>query len=251
MIKSALVVIPTTGADTLADAVQSVLQQTHSDTEVWAVVDGPFFAARAQEVLARYPAVKTLQLLENTGRDGFFGHRIYAAVSYLMNSDYVFYLDQDNWYEPGHVASMVGACERHAWSWCHSLRKIHRTSGEYVCEDDCESLGAWPTYVHPDQHLVDTSTYCIRREVIVRLAPAWYGRWGADRQFYSAISTHAPKFGCTAQSTVCYRLGGNPNSVPAAFFEEGNAVMAQRYPNGFPWRKAASGIVEIGQPGRY
>lgn len=236
--KSALVVIPTTGAATLADAVESVLRQTHADTELWVVVDGPSFAAGALEILAKYPSVKTLQLPENTGRDGFFGHRIYASVSYLLNSDYVLYLDQDNWYEPGHVASMVGACERHGWSWCHSLRKIHRTGGEYVCEDDCESLGAWPTYLQADQHLVDTSTYCIRREVIVELAPAWYGRWGADRQFYRAISTHVPQFGCTGQSTVCYRLGGNPKSVLASFFQEGNARMALRYPQGFPWRRA-------------
>jgi glycosyltransferase involved in cell wall biosynthesis len=246
MSKSALVVIPTTGTATLAGAVASVLRQTYPNTEVWAVIDGPSFADRAQGILAGFPGVKTLQLPENTGRDGFFGHRIYAAVSYLLNSDYVLYLDQDNWYEPGHVASMVGACESHGWSWCHSLRKIHRAGGEYVCEDDCESLGAWPTYVQPDQHLVDTSTYCIRREVSVSLAPAWYGRWGADRQFYRAISTHAPKFGCTARSTVCYRLGGNPNSVSAAFFHEGNARMAQRYPNGFPWREAAPGQVETG-----
>lgn len=243
MNKSALVVIPTTGADTLAEAVASVLKQTYPNTAVWAVIDGPSFADRAQEILAGFPGVKMLLLPESTGRDGFFGHRIYAAVSYLLNSDYVLYLDQDNWYEPGHVASMVGACERHGWSWCHSLRKIHRASGEHICDDDCESLGAWPTYLHPDQHLVDTSTYCIRREVIVRLAPAWYGRWGADRQFYRAISTHAPQFGCTAQSTVCYRLDGNPNSVTAAFFQDGNALMARRHPNGFPWREAMPGTV--------
>jgi glycosyltransferase involved in cell wall biosynthesis len=236
MTKSALVIIPTTGAATLDDAVGSVRKQTHPNTDLWVVIDGPEFRDRALAITDRYPGTKTVVLPENTGANGWYGHRIYAAVGYLSNHDYILYLDQDNSFQPEHVETMVTACESSGWQWCHSLRRIHDSGGNYVCDDDCESLGRWPIFLSDQHHLVDTSTYCIRKEVMIPMGPAWYSGWGGDRRFYAAISHHFPNFGCTGKPTVNYRLDGNPNSVNADFFHQGNAVMRQRYPGGFPWR---------------
>lgn len=237
---TALVVIPTTGSPELGDAVRSVLAQTHAATELWVVIDGPEFAARAKEIIAPYeaadPRISSLVLPANTGANGWNGHRIYAAVSFLFNHDYILYLDQDNWFEPDHVASLVDACETNGWQWCHSLRKIYDTAGNYVCDDDCESLGQYPVYFSDEHHLVDTSTYCLRRAVAVALGPDWFGPRQTDRRFYAALAECVPNFGCTGRSTLCYRLGGSPASVTADFFHSGNAVMRQRYPEGFPWR---------------
>jgi len=173
----------------------------------------------------------------NVGANGWYGHRVYFMSAPLMEHDYWFALDQDNWFEPDHIESMIGCCESNGLAWCHSLRKIYDASGRYVCDDDCESLGRYPIYLSDQHHLVDTSAYCIRREVIVMMAPAWYSGWGGDRRFYSAISQHVPNFGCTGLPTMCYRLDGNPGSVNAEFFMHGNMVMRQRYPGGFPWRR--------------
>ena len=233
---SALVVIPTTGAGTLAPAIESVLAQTHTNTDLWVVIDGPQFRHRTSAITDNYPGVKTMCLPANTGANGWYGHRIYAAVSYLFDHDYVLYLDQDNWFDQDHVATMVGACQANGWQWCHGLRKIHDAAGNYICDDDCESLGRWPIYLSNQHFLVDTSTYCIRKEVMIGMAPAWYSGWGGDRRFYAAISQHVPNFGCTGKTTVCYRLDGNPGSVNAEFFLQGNAVMRQKHPGGFPWR---------------
>jgi glycosyltransferase involved in cell wall biosynthesis len=234
---SALVVIPTTGSATLGHAIEGVLNQTYPSTDLWVIIDGPGFADRAMEIIRKYPVIKTMTLPANTGANGWYGHRIYAAVSYLFDHEYVLYLDQDNGFEPDHVATMVSACQTNGWHWCHSLRKIHDADGNYVCDDDCESLGRWPIFLGDQHHLVDTSTYCIRREVMIPMGPAWYSGWGGDRRFYSAISHHFPNFGCTGKATVNYRLDGNPNSVNAEFFHQGNAIMRQRYPGGFPWRR--------------
>jgi glycosyltransferase involved in cell wall biosynthesis len=234
--KSALIVIPTTGSSTLEDAVCSAVSQTYRNTEVWVIIDGPKFKNSAESVLVKYPTVKTMVLPANTGSNGWYGHRIYAAVSYLFDHDYILYLDQDNWFEPHHVETMVECCEKNNWQWCHGLRKIHDARGRYICDDDCESLGRWPIYISDQHHLVDTSTYCIRKDIIVNLATAWYSGWGGDRRFYSIISHHVQNFGCTGKATVCYRLDGNPNSVNADFFLQGNQIMQQRYPGEFPWR---------------
>lgn len=234
--KSALVVIPTTGSQLLRTALESVCSQTHRNLTCLVVIDGPQFERASMEIIAGFPGVKHMVLPWNVGANGWYGHRVYFMSAPLMEQDYWFALDQDNWFDPDHVGSMIAACESHGWKWCHSLRKIYGASGDYICDDDCESLGRYPIYLSNDHRLVDTSTYCISRETMVMMAPAWYSGWGGDRRFYAAISHHVPAFGCTGKATVCYRLDGNPSSVTADFFLQGNQVMRQRYPGGFPWR---------------
>ena len=233
---TALILIPTTGAQVLDDAVRSAIGQTFPETDVWAVIDGPEYASAALAILSSYPQVKHCILPKNTGKNGWYGHRIYAAFSFLFDHDYIFYLDQDNWFDPDHVASMVSFCMNYKLDWCHSLRKIFDQKGQYICDDDCESLGKWPVYFNDHVHLVDTSTYCIRKDVITKMAAAWYSGWGGDRTFFANIKKYYDKFACTGFATVGYRLDGNPRSVTADFFITGNQVMCQRYPNGFPWR---------------
>lgn len=243
MNKTALVVIPTVGSAKLRDSLHSAVSQSffHAGSmDVWVVVDGPQYRDKTEQILAGMQGldrnVNLMVLPANTGAGGFYGHRIYAAVSYLFNHDYVLYLDEDNWYDTDHVSSMVSACESNMWVWCHSLRKIFDQNRNYVCDDDCESLGRWPIYLSDSHHLVDTSTYCIRRDVIVNVAPAWYNGWGGDRMFYSVISRHYPNFGCTGRPTVNYRLDGNAGSVTSEFFINGNAIMRQRHGGSYPWR---------------
>ena len=234
--KSALVVIPTTGSPLLRQAVSSVVSQTHGNLTCLVVIDGPEFEKPARAILEEFPGVRHMLLPWNVGANGWYGHRVYFMSAPLMDQDYWFALDQDNWFDPSHVGSMISACESTGWHWGHSLRSIHDSNGNHVCDDDCESLGRFPIYLSDQHHLVDTSTYCIRREVIVQIAAAWYSGWGGDRRFYSSISHYFPNFGCSGKPTVRYRLDGNPGSVGAEFFLQGNAVMRQRYPGGFPWR---------------
>jgi glycosyltransferase involved in cell wall biosynthesis len=228
MARSAVVIVPTTGAPDLAGCIESVLSQSHAATGLYVVCDGPAFLPSVAAILRRFDAarIRLLVLPENVGAQGFYGHRIYAAATHLVNEDYVLYLDQDNWFERGHVASMIELIETQELQWAHSLRRICAKTGEFLLYDQCESLGrqvAW-TGVHH----VDTNAYCLRREVAVRAASAWHGGWGQDRIFYKALDTHFPKYKCTGQYSVNYRLGGNPGAVTAEFFVRGNAAMCDR-----------------------
>jgi glycosyltransferase involved in cell wall biosynthesis len=234
--KSATVIIATTGARILEDALLSVTTQDHKDTRCWVVIDGPQFVAQTLAITERFPNVGIMALPENTGANGFYGHRIYAAASFLVNSDYIMYLDQDNWMAPTHVSTQINNCETNGLDWGYSLRSIWDKHGNYLLDDNCESLGNWPIYLSDQHHLVDTSCYCIRREVITRIGGAWYGGWGGDRQFFAAISQYFPKYGTTGKHTLCYRLDGNTGSVNQDFFVQGNAAMEKRYPGGFPWK---------------
>ncbi len=237
MSKSATVIIATTGARMLEDALLSVATQDHKDTRCWVVIDGPQFVAQTLAITQRFPNIGIMALPENTGANGFYGHRIYAASSFLVNSDYIMFLDQDNWMLPTHVSSQIDNCETNGLDWGYSLRSVWDKHGNYLLDDNCESLGKWPIYLSDQHHLVDTSCYCIKRDVIVRIGGAWYGGWGGDRQFFAAISQYFPNYGTTGKHTLCYRLDGNPGSVNQDFFVQGNAVMDNRYPGGFPWKR--------------
>jgi len=232
-----LTVIPTTGSPTLRQAVESVLNQSYAETEVLVVVDGPEFENSVNEVLSGVPTekLKIMVLPYNTGADGFYGHRIYASISCLVDHDYISFLDQDNWYKENHIESLLDSMISKKVEWAYSLRQIYDTTGNYVCDDNCESLGKWPIYLHDSQFLIDTSSFLIKRDILLRIGMAIYSKWGADRQFYAAIKQYFPDYVCSGKYTLNYRLAGNANSVTKEFFENGNAVMHQRYPNGFPW----------------
>ena len=233
---TATIVISATGNPVLEQAISSAVNQDHPNTKVWVVIDGPEFVAKTLSITARYPTVGITALPENTGANGFYGHRIYAAAGHLINTDYVLLLDQDNFMDPTHVSTLIAAIEKNNWQWAHSLRKICDKDGTYLCLDDCESLGRWPIYLGEGHHLVDTSCYCIRREVFQQISGAWHWGWGGDRRFLSAISQHFPQWGTSGLYTLNYRLDGNSNSVNRGFFDNGNAVMYGRYNGEYPWR---------------
>lgn len=230
-----MVITPTTGKDTLDQAMESVANQT-VETEHLIVFDGG--EASDKWMLSRtlgspYPNKRTEMLIlpENVGGNGWYGHRVYAAMPLMVNADYILFLDEDNWFEPNHVETMINKIKSKDLMWSYSLRRICNERGEYVTDDDCESLGRYPTYYDHTLNFVDTNCYCFRREYLVNVAHHFYGQWGQDRVFYKEVAKALPAFGCTGEATVNYRA---PDRL-LQMFEEGNAVMKKAYVN-LPWR---------------
>ena len=231
---TATVIIPTTGADTLAQAVSSVLRQTYP-TLCYVVVDGAINYDRANTVLAQFGSdIQVARLPENVGANGFYGHRVYAAFTHLVNTEYVCYLDQDNWFDSKHVESCVQTLKDKNLQWTYSLRNIYRDN-EFVCRDDCESLGKYPSY-HGINH-VDTNSYFLKTALVYQLASVWHGGWGQDRVFYSVIKDMLPNYDCTGEYTLNYRVDGNAGSVTADFFRNGNEIQHKKYAGNYPWQK--------------
>ena len=233
---TATVIIPTTGATEVRTAIESVLNQTYPTT-CYVICDGDQFRGKVKTILDDYPQVKSCYLPINVGAKGFYGHRVYAAFTHLVDTEYVMYLDQDNWLHPNHVESCVNTIREQKLDWCYSLRQIHKKDGTFVCNDDCESLGKWQTY--HGMHHIDTNSYCLKTEIAVKLASAWHGGWGQDRVFLQAVTQHFPKWDCTKEYTVHYRVDGGTGSVNAGFFINGNEVMNKKYNGVFPWQTKA------------
>jgi len=226
-----MVITPTTGKDTLEKAVRSVAEQT-LPTEHLIVADG--CGKEIDYLLGRYTFKfngSLLSLPENVGGNGWYGHRVYAAMPLMVNADYILFLDEDNWFEPNHVETMINKIKSKDLMWAYSLRRICNEAGEYICDDDCESLGRYPTFYDSTLNFVDTNCYCFRREFLVTVAHHFYGGWGADRPFYKATSTALPSFGCTGEATVNYRAPERLHQM----FRDGNKLMKDAYKI-LPWR---------------
>ena len=130
----AVVITPTTGLPELAQAIKSVAKQD-TNVEHWVVVDGTQYAEKAVKIVQDnvHAGLKLIILPENTGKPhnyfkeldaNFYGHRIYAGIANFINADCVLFLDEDNWYEPNHVSTMVEGLKNYSLEWIYSLRKI-------------------------------------------------------------------------------------------------------------------------------
>jgi glycosyltransferase involved in cell wall biosynthesis len=223
---SVAVITPTVYSKYLDTAVRSVSDQTWP-CQHWIINDG---MTEGNEVSAYY-----LKLPENTGRYKnrlINGQRIYAAIPHLVNTDYILFLDEDNAFEQDHVQIMVELCESKKLDWCYSLRKIVDNDGNYVCNDDCESLGLWSAFYDPSLNFVDTNCYCIKTDVLTKVSHAINtGGWGEDRIFYKELSQKFPNFDCTGFYTVHYR-----NERLKQMFLDGNEVTKELYNGKYPWR---------------
>jgi glycosyltransferase involved in cell wall biosynthesis len=234
---SALVITPTIGSPELLQAINSVQQQTYGAVHHLLVVDGQQYSEKVSQVLDnvadRHRPISRCDLPFNTGGGGWYGHRIMAGFSHLTaDFDYVLFLDQDNWFAPDHVESLVTLIQERQFHWAHSLRQIWSKDGQYVCDDRCESLGRRPVYWTQSLRLIDSSSYCFTNAFIREVGHHWEYGWGADRVFYEYLwkRYQHENYGCTDKHTLCYRLGGSKDSVQAWMFLEGNKPEHERHP---------------------
>ena len=234
-----LVITPSIGSEFLSDAISSVKAQVYSgQIDHLVVVDGSEYYDRVKELSA---GVKILVLPDNVGADGFYGHRIYAAMSHLIHKsyDYVFFLDEDNWFMPNHVQSCVDTAVAEGYQFSYALRSFYTSEGVFFADDNCGSLGQWKLWEHGGHHLVDTNAYCFKREFIEKYGYLWHNGYAADRIFYETVK-NGTSHGCTGKRTVAYMLA-SPDAAKYQeeldFILQNNELAKKKYPDGYPWEK--------------
>jgi GT2 family glycosyltransferase len=85
---SATVIIPTTGAPEVRNAIESVLKQTYPTT-CYLVCDGSEHQEKVTAIAfdyVKYKNFKISYLPINVGAKGFYGHRVYAAFTHLVDT---------------------------------------------------------------------------------------------------------------------------------------------------------------------
>mgnify|MGYP003350937121 CR=1 FL=1 len=237
--KPVTVITPSVGSPKLKDAIDSVANQTYACKHL-IVCDGTEYFDKVFK-LAVGGSIQFCVTPENTGKTGgnFYGHRIYAAYPHLINSDYILFLDEDNWYEPNHVETLVKTVEDKNLDFSYSLRKIFSPTKEYLCDDNCESLGYWESIFPPHHSFVDTNCYCFKRKYLMRHSHLFFGHhFYMDRLFYTEIVKVLPEYDCNGEHTVNYRVRGHHEKM----HEGGNAKTLSAYQGNYPWTKNRSSL---------
>jgi hypothetical protein len=242
---SAVVITPTTGIPELAKAMESTNSQP---CEHWIVIDGAEHAQKVADILAAgdYVNKKIILLPENTGKPNnhwskkegvkFFGNRIYAGISNLVNAEHVMFLDEDNWFDPDHVELMLQMFKmpNREHEWCYSLRKCVDWEGNYLFNDDCDSLGIFASW--KNINLVDMNCYCFKTDFLMKINTTLQTDYYWTDRLLSRVAVSTAKdfysYGCTGLYTVNYRVKKDAE----VFFKEGNEHMQQLYNGNFPWR---------------
>ncbi len=235
------VITPTIGTKYLQKNVESVSKQTYSNVQHVVVCDGPQYEDKVRNEIKNFDIIPFI-LPENTGANGYNGHRIYASIPYLINADYFIFLDEDNWIDENHVQSLVDTVQ--GYDWAFSLRKIIDKDNNYICNDDCESLGLWPTCLSDQEFFVDVGCYFLPKMIAIQTAPIWYRRARhpqeqpeVDRLLIHLLRQNNLKYQTTGKYTLNYRVGNRVDSVQSEFFMQGNKKMHQKYEGQYPWQK--------------
>lgn len=244
---SVCIVTASIGGAFLRRTLDSVQAQTYPFLEHYLVVDGPEHQSAVAAALPSEPRhrIHLLTLPFNVGAGRYNGHRAYAAASYLVDSRFIGFLDEDNWLEPGHVEGLMSRITAQGLEWAYALRNVVDEQGAFIARDDCESLGRWPTWDDSSKHLVDVNCYVMRRDLAITASPLWYRRvpddMSPDFLICERLLKEYPRFTTSGDYTVNYRAGMTSTSVAIEYFRQGNAEMAKRYGSQLPWQ-AAGGL---------
>lgn len=244
------IVTATTGNPLLSRCVTSVRQQTYSNVNHYVFIDGPDRWDAASAILANtlFPNGKTefVQTLPYpVGMDRWNGHRMYGAACYLCDGDYIMFLDEDNTIDQTHVEDCLKVIEA-GNQWAFSFRKIVDKEGKLICNDDCESLGKWPSILDERDYFIDVNNFFLPKMLAIQTSPIWYrkarepGVTEVDRALTHVLRQIAPTYDSTYKYTVNYMIGATERSPQGSFFERGNADMLNRHNGNLPWKKGVN-----------
>ena len=233
--KTAAVVTVTNGKRPweLSNCIASVKAQTYPVVH-YIVCDEGF--NQYAELRRLYPELRICYWDGFVGGKDVEGRRLYAASALLVNEDVTFFCNDDDWYKPNHVQSIMAKIdEGNDWAYC--IRSVNDNDGAYVLDDDCEALGELHDCCQAQGHrFVDWCMWGMKTENLKMIASVLaQPGWGGDRKFYATAKQVFPKFTWSGERTFCFRLGGNEYSVDRGFFEKGNYTMLQKYDNKLPW----------------
>ena len=228
------VITPTTGGKFLQACIESVQKSTLPNVEHWIVVDGKEHEAKVDLIISRFdgrhPVVKFV-LPKNVGSGGWNGHRVYGSLPFLVDANFVAYLDDDNLVSPTQYADLLRGIIKNKAKWSYCLRYLMDADGKRTGEDNCESLGGISHAVYgPGNYLIDTSCYMLDRDLAIAAGPVWNarfrdpeGRPEPDRELCKTLLMSAPHT-VIRKHHLGYRLGSTTLSVKPEFFVRGNNV---------------------------
>ena len=234
------VITSSIGRPELRRCIESVWTQSYP-VKHFVYVNGPKYHESARAILQDFPDIHAIYLPEETGDyngSGYGCGDVFAAAPFFTNSDWVFFLNDDDFYDPGHVESVMDLVAANDLKWAYSLRRFVDITGQPICDDDWCSLGHL-TLPNMVPQIVDNSCFAVSRPLAEKYGRAWTAMPTiGDRCFFMALKDSGARSGCTGLSTVNYRAGTGTAPNDPALYLACAARMRSEMPGGFPWRKA-------------
>jgi len=177
-----------------------------------------------------------------------FGGALKTILSYAANSRHVAYLDDDNWYAPDHLATLLAAVAGKDWAF--SLRHfVEDGTDDLLCPDTWESMGPGRgVYAGAQGGFVDTNCYLIDKLACNDVFPEWgmtrmQGGTGGDRQILQRLRQRP--WGTNGAHSVFYRTrlaGQHPYLLwrfRCAGVDLARYLPPDRIPDDAVWRQCA------------
>ena len=214
-------------------SIQNQKMEENVDYKHLIVIDGKKYKQNVDEVIAELKVedkVNVLCLPENTGYEKWLGHRIYGSISYLLNSRYVSFLDEDNFVNENYVNEYIKIMKAGV-DWGYTLRNIVDKTGEFICKDECESMGYIRNTWDTKNPFIDLNCCMIKTQLMIQLAPLLYRKARdpnveeIDRILTRALMQIHLTSMCTNRHTVNYMIGNRADSVKKEYFLYGNKVI--------------------------
>lgn len=226
---SVAVITATIGRETLLQTIESVRQQSYPCRH-YIFVDGLQYQQAVRQMIQFYPELQVIYLPINTGntKQKLLNSAINAIAPYLVEEDIICYLDDDNYYAPSHIQTLVEDLSLYQADYAYSLRYLIDEKGVVLGEDNIESLGFWkveqlqyrlsfPVGQEVKEksiitnfrqgHLIDVNCFAIRRELALKLHSIWFQTgWGNDKKITDFLLSQQYKGICTGQYSVYYRV---------------------------------------------
>ena len=159
------------------------------------------------------------------------GGSLRTTLGYLANSRHIAFLDDDNWWAPNHLSSLLAAIQ--GFDWAYSLRwYVDPETHEPLCIDEWESVGPGKgIYAQTFGGFVDTNTLMIDKTACHWALPAWCVPFinsglGEDRTIFDRLRRfHSVAWSNEATSYYVYRPNDRP-LIDKLLAERGKEVRA-------------------------
>jgi len=143
----------------------------------------------------------------------FYGGAMRTVLSFLANSRYVAYLDDDDWFAPNHLSSMLKAIQDH--DWVYSLRWYgHPEQTRGICRDRWESVGPENGVYAASGGFVAPSCLMLDKTRCAMSLPLWSVSAfpegdGEDRLVLRSLTDQGLRGAGTGRATSFYTLDPN------------------------------------------
>lgn len=139
----------------------------------------------------------------------FYGGSLRTSLSFLANSQYIMYLDDDDWLGPNHCTDVLNAIQNKSWAFSYSIY-ADGNEGIGICTDEIESVGVGEG-IYKDRFggFVRPSGLLLDKNQLSHLLHLWSSSPypsgdGEDRLIFEHLR-HLDH-GCTSSPSVYYAL---------------------------------------------